>query len=72
MNWSCDQPHLHYSDVIPAGSSWLQPQRLVWAEADSAITAVFVSVRRRGLHSDVLSPGILFGWHVFLAAMTIP
>lgn len=72
MKWSCDQLHLHYSDVIPAGPSWFQAHGLVWAEADSVITAVVVSVRPRGLYSGVFSPGILCGWHVFLAAVTTP
>lgn len=70
--WSCDQSHLHYSDVIPAGSSWFQAHGFILAEADSVITAVVVSVRRGGLDSDVFSPGILFGWHVFLAAVMTP
>lgn len=72
MKWSCDRPHLHCSDVIPAGSSWFQAHGLALAEADSVITAVVVSVRRRGFYSDVFSLGILFGWHVFLAAVTTP
>lgn len=66
MAWSRDQLHLHHcSDVIPAGSSWFQAHALAPAEA-------VVSVTRCGLCSDVFPPGILFGWHVFLAAVTTP